>query len=125
MFYVVLYTILFSAFTIASIILTGSRSFISGQELTFLKVIQLILNWHFILGATFAFLSRLFFIMLNNHIMKIPDLAGNSTTITAMITSVATIFMIIANYYFLGEKINTQQGVGAFLILLGIFIIVK
>jgi len=125
MAYVILYTILFSAVTVVSILLTGSRSFINGQELSPLKIIQLLLNWHFILGAFFAFMSRLFFIMINNSLMKIPELASSSTTITAFVTSIAMIFVIIANYYFLGERINLTQGVGAFLILLGIFIIVR
>jgi drug/metabolite transporter (DMT)-like permease len=57
--------------------------------------------------------------------MKIPDLANSSTTITGFITSIAMIFVIIANHYFLGEKINMQQGIGGFLILLGIFTILK
>lgn len=125
MFSIVIYTIIFSIVTVISILLTGSRSFISGEEMTFVKIIKLLLDWHFILGAGFAFLARLTFIMINNSLLKIPDLAGSSTTITAFITSVAMIFVIIANYLFLGERISVTQGVGAFLILIGIFIIVK
>lgn len=125
MFYVVLYTIFFSVVTVVSIILTGSRSFITGAELSPVKIVLLLLDWHFILGAGFAFLSRLFFILINNSLMKIPHLAGSSTTITAFITSVAMVFVIIANYYFLGERINVSQGVGAFIILVGIFVITR
>ena len=125
MFYVILYTILFSIVTVISILLTGSRSFISGQDLTPMKIFRLLIDWHFILGAGFAFLARLFFIFINNSLLKMPDLANSSTTITAFITSITMIFVIGANYYFLGEIINIQQGTGAFLILLGIFIITK
>lgn len=125
MFYVIFYTILFSLVTVISIILTGSRSFISGQELTPLKIFKLLLDWHFLLGAGFAFMSRLFFVMINNSLMKIPNLANSSTTITAFITSVSLIFVVIGNCYFLNERINYWQGIGAFLILIGIFLISK
>jgi len=125
MFYVILYTILFSLVTVISILLTGSRSFISGSNLTPMAIIKMLFDWHFLLGATFAFAARLFFIMINNSLLKIPDLAGSSTTVTTFITSIAMVFVIIANYYFLGEKINTTQGVGVFVILFGIFLITR
>ena len=125
MFYVILYTALFSIVTVVSILLTGSRSFISGGELTPMKIVQMIFDWHFILGAGFAFAARLFFIMVNNSLLKIPHLADSSTTITTFITSIAMILVIIANYYFLGKKINAMQGAGAFIILLGIFMITR
>ena len=122
---VIIYTIVFSVVTVISILLTGSRSFITGDTMTPIKVIKLLLDWHFILGAGFAFLARLSFILINNSLLKMPNLAGSSTTITAFITSIAMIFVIAANYLFLGERISVSQGVGAFLILVGIFIIVK
>lgn len=125
MFYVILYTILFSIVTVISILLTGSRSFIYGGELTPMKIVRMLIDWHFIFGAGFAFLARLFFIMTNNALLKIPHLAGSSTTITMFITSLAMVFVIIANYYFLGERINVSQGIGAFVILLGIFLITR
>jgi len=120
---VILYTILFSLVTVISILLTGSRSFISGSNLTPMAVVKMVLDWHFILGAGFAFMARLLFIMVNNSLLKIPHLANSSTTITMFITSIAMVFVIIANYYFLGEKINVTQGVGALVILIGIFMI--
>lgn len=123
MIQVILYTILFSAVTVVSILLTGSRSFINGSELTPLGILKMLLDWHFILGAGFAFLARLFFIMVNNSLLKIPELAGSSTTITTFITSIAMVFVVAANYYFLGERINATQGIGAFVILVGIFLI--
>lgn len=125
MAYVILYTILFSVVTVISILLTGSRSFLTGTELTPLKIIRMLLDWHFILGAGFAFMARLFFIMVNNSLLKIPHLAISSTTITTLITSVALVFVIIANHYFLGERINITQGIGAFIILVGIFVITR
>ncbi|EKE12094.1 MAG: hypothetical protein ACD_14C00020G0001 [uncultured bacterium] len=120
---VILYTILFSLVTVISILLTGSRSFISGSNLTPMAVVKMVFDWHFLLGAGFAFMARLLFIMVNNSLLKIPHLANSSTTITMFITSIAMVFVIIANYYFLGEKINVTQGVGALVILIGIFMI--
>lgn len=125
MLQVIIYTILFSLVTVISILLTGSRSFINGSELTPLSILKMLLDWHFILGAGFAFAARLFFIMVNNSLLKIPDLANSSTTITTFITSIAMVFVIVANYYFLGEKINATQGLGAFIILFGIFLITR
>lgn len=124
MLQVAIWTILFSLVTVISIILTGSRTIVSGQ-IDFPRMLRIIFDWHFIVGAGFAFLARLFFIMVNNSLYKIPHLENSSTTITAFITSIAMVFVIIANYYFLGEKINLTQGIGAFVILFGIFLIAK
>ncbi|OIQ02477.1 MAG: hypothetical protein AUK58_03115 [Candidatus Moranbacteria bacterium CG2_30_41_165] len=121
---VIFWTILFSLATVISITLTGSRALISG-DFTLLRTIKMILDWNFIVGASFAFLARLFFILVNNSLLKIPHLAQSSTSITMFITSVALIFVLIANYYFLGERINLTQGIGAFIILFGIFIITR
>lgn len=125
MSFVILYTVLFSVVTVASILLTGSRSFINGSDLSPVGIVKMLLDWHFILGAGFAFLARLFFILTNNALLKIPELANSSTTITTFITSIAMVFVVIANYYFLGEKINATQGLGAFIILFGIFLITR
>lgn len=121
---VIFWTILFSIATVISITLTGSRALISG-DFTFPRIITMIFDWHFIVGASFAFLARLFFIFVNNSLLKIPHLAQNSTSITMFITSIAIVFVLIANYYFLGERINLTQGIGAFIILFGIFIITR
>lgn len=123
--YVILYTILFSLVTVISILLTGSRSFISGSNMTPMSIIKMIIDWHFIVGAGFAFLARLLFIMVNNSLLKIPELANSSTTITMFVTSIAMVFVIIANYYFLGERINAIQGAGAFVIIIGILMITR
>jgi drug/metabolite transporter (DMT)-like permease len=119
---VVLWTAIFSLVTVTSIILTGSRSLIDG-DINFIRLLHILIDWRFLLGASFAFIARLSFIMINNALLKIPDLAASSTTITTFITSIAMVFVIIANYYFLGERISLTQGVGAFVILIGIFLI--
>jgi drug/metabolite transporter (DMT)-like permease len=119
---VIFWTIIFSLATVVSILLTGSRGLISG-DLTPLRVLHILIDWRFILGAGFAFVSRLTFILINNALLKIPHLAQSSTTITMFITSIAMVFVILANYAFLGERINLNQGIGAFVIIIGIAII--
>lgn len=100
----------------------GSRDIIGGN-ITFASLPGIIFHWKFIAGAFFAFLARLFFVLINNSLYKMPKLAAGSTTITALITTIAMVFIIIANYYFLGERLNYTQGLGAFFIILGATII--
>lgn len=122
MLQITILTILFSITTVASVVLIGGRGLIGGQ-MTPMNILKIIFDWHFIVGAVFAFFSRLLFLMINSAIYKIPELSVSSTTITTFITSVSLIFVAIANYYFLGEKISIIQGIGAFVILFGIFLI--
>lgn len=124
MFPVIFWTCIFSLVTVVSILLTGSRTLISG-DINFSRLLQILLDWRFLLGALFAFGARLSFILINNALLKIPQLAESSTTITALITSVALVFVILANYFFLGERIGLTQGVGAFIILFGIFLVTR
>jgi len=124
MFSIVIWTIIFSIATVISILLTGSRTLISG-DITFFRIIHILLDWRFILGAAFAFIARLSFIMINNALYKIPSLSNSSTTITTFITAVSMIFVVIANHYFLKEQLNNTQIFGAILIFIGIFFITK
>ena len=122
--YIIFLTLLFSITTAASVFLIGNRNLIGGP-VDFYGIVKVILNWRFILGAMFAFCSRILFLMINSALYKIPGLSKASTTITAFITSVSLIFVILANYLFLGEKINITQAVGIFVILFGIFLITR
>lgn len=122
MLQVILLTILFSIATVVSILLLGSRSIIGG-DMNFMRILQILFSWQFLLGAVFAFLARLIFMILNSVIFKIPELSASSTTVTTLITTVSLIFVIIANYFFLGEKIGTMQIIGAVVIFIGIFLI--
>lgn len=121
---VILLTIVFSVTTVISILLLGSRDIIAGN-MTPLRIFQILLSWQFILGAFFAFFSRLAFMLINSALYKIPELSNSSTTITTLITTVSLIFVIIANYFFLNERINLIQGIGAVVIIIGIFMITK
>jgi drug/metabolite transporter (DMT)-like permease len=118
---VILWTALFTVATVVSILLTGSRALVGGQ-IDASRLVAILIDWHFILGAGFAFVARLCFVMVNNSLLKVPELANASTTITAFITSVALVFVVIANALFLDERMSPQQLIGAAVIVLGIII---
>ena len=122
MIYIFLLTIIFSIVSVFSVVLMGSRDLISGS-IDLSRILAIFFHWKFLLGAFFAFLARVLFLLINNGLYNIPSLSQSSTTITALITSVSTVAIIIANHYFLGERLNSTQGIGAFLIIIGIAII--
>jgi drug/metabolite transporter (DMT)-like permease len=122
---VVFWVFSFCLTTAISIVLLGDRSLISGDMRQIENIVRLIFSWKFILSMTFAVLTRLSFIMINNSMLKIPKLASASTTITTFATLLSLVFVVIANYYFLNEKLNLQQAAGAFIILIGIAIMVN
>ena len=109
--------------SVISIVLLGDKQLISGNLFQIKNILLLILNWKFIVSMSLAVLTRLTFILLNNAILKIPTLANASTTITTFISLISLIFIVIANHFYLNEKLNLQQGIGAFVILIGVAII--
>jgi drug/metabolite transporter (DMT)-like permease len=121
---VIVLTFLFCLTTAVSILLLGSRGIISGQ-MDLVRVAQILITWQFILGAIFAFLSRLFFMLINSAIYKMPTLSNSSTTVTTLITTVSLLFVMVANYLFLHERIATIQVIGALVIFVGIFLVAK
>ena len=124
-FIILFWIIVFSLSSSFSIALLGDRTLISGNLLDIHNIVHLILNWKFILAMALAVVSRLSFIMINNSLLKIPRLAGISTTLCTLITSVSLIFILIANYIFLDERLNLQQFIGAIVIIIGISLMVK
>lgn len=125
MLLIILWILIYCVANTASIVLLGDRSLISGNLLNIDNIIRLIFNWKFILAMIFAVLTRVSFIMINNSLLKIPKLANASTSIATFATLLSLIFILIANYYFLNEKLNMQQAVGAFIVLVGVTIMVK
>ena len=107
-----------------SILLLGSRSILAGN-MDFARIIQILFTWQFILGAVFAFGSRLIFMMINGALYKNPHLSASSTTITTLITTISLVFVIFANFIFLNERITVTQGIGALVIFVGIFLVAK
>jgi drug/metabolite transporter (DMT)-like permease len=124
MLQIIILTLAFSITSAVSIVLIGGRGII-GVDMNVVNILKIVFSWQFILGACFAFLSRLLFLMINSAVYKIPEMSISSTTITMFITSIATIFVIAANYYFLGERLNFSQGVGAAIIFAGTLVIMR
>jgi drug/metabolite transporter (DMT)-like permease len=121
---IILLTIFFGFITAVSIVLTGNRSLISGN-ITVKNFFRMIFDWRFIFAMILAVSSRFTFIYINNLLLRIPTLARNSTTITTFITALSYVFIIAANYIFLGERLSLQQIAGAGLIIGGIMLMVK
>ncbi len=122
--YIILLLLAFSITTAVSITLIGGRNLI-GVDMNFINILKILFAWQFLVAAFFAFFSRILFMMINSEIYKIPSLAVSSTTITTFVTSFALVFVVAANYYFLGERITPIQGIGAILILAGTFVIMR
>lgn len=125
MLLVFFWTIMYSIATAGSITLLGQRDLISGNLFSFEKIIALLINWKFIFSMLLALMARVSFIMTNNSLLKIPRLAANSTTITAFVTLIGLVLIVVFNYIFLKEKLNLNQAIGAFLIMFGIFMMLK
>lgn len=119
------WTIIYCFSSAMSIVLVGDRNLISGNLFELSTLVKILFNWKFILAMTLAIFSRISFIFLNNNLLKIPRLASISTTLTTFITLLSLIFIVIANYYFLGEKLNQQQVIGAGIILIGVSLMLK
>lgn len=111
--------------TTVSIVLLGDRSLISGNLFRLETLFSLVTNWRFILAMFSAVASRITFVLINNSLLKNPDLAPIATTITVFITLLSLIFIVIANYFFLDEKLSVQQLVGAVIILTGVVVMMK
>lgn len=124
MIYIIFLMIVFSGATAASVLLMGSRDII-GPQFTAGHLLSLVTNWKFVVGIAFAFVSRIIFLLINNAVYGIPHLAQSSTTITFLATTVSIFVVLLVNHYFLHESLNLSQGIGAFLILVGIFFLFR
>lgn len=125
MYLVIFWILIYCITNTVSIVLLGDRSLISGNLLNINNIVKLLLNWKFILAMLAAVLTRLSFIMINNALLKLPRLADASTSITTFATLLSLIFILLANYFFLGEKLDLRQAIGAFIVLLGVMVMLK
>lgn len=125
MLLIILWIFIYCITNTLSIVLLGDRSLISGNLLNIDNIMRLLFNWKFVLAMVFAVLTRVSFIMINNSLLKIPKLANASTSITTFATLLSLIFILLANYFFLNEKLNLNQAIGAFIVLVGVTIMVK
>ncbi len=108
-----------------SIVLLGDKKLLSNNLYNISNIFLLVINWKFILSMTLAILSRILFILINSSLLKVPYLAGSATTISVFITLVSIIFILVVNHYFLNETLNIRQGIGAFIVLAGVFIMLS
>ncbi len=122
---ILFWTLIYCLCNAFSIVLLGDRSLISGNLLEWSAIIKLLFNWKFILAMTLAVCARVSYVFLNNSFLKVPRLANISTTLTTFVTLISLLFIVLANYYFLDEKLNMQQMAGAGIILLGVAIMMK
>lgn len=122
---ILFWTLIYCLCNAFSIVLLGDRSLISGNLLELSAIIKLLFNWKFILAMTLAICARVSYVFLNNSFLKVPRLASISTTLTTFVTLISLLFIVLANYYFLDEKLNMQQMAGAGIILLGVAIMMK
>lgn len=106
-------------------VLLGDRVILSGNLLDFNKFLSVIFHWRFMVAMVLGVLGRYSFMLINNNLLRYPNLAQNSTTIAALISSVAFIFMLAGNYFFLGERIDIRQGIGAVFVMIGILLVMK
>lgn len=111
--------------SVFSIVLLGDRNLISGNLLNLKNLFLLAVNIKFIISMLLAIFARFSFIMINNTLLSMPRLAGAATTITTFLSLIFLIFVVIANYYFLQERLSLNQGIGAFIIMFGVFILLQ
>lgn len=122
---IIFWTLVYCLSTAFSIVLMGDRNLISGNLFQSAAILKVLLNWKFILAMALAIFSRISFILLNNSFLKVPRLAAISTTLTTFITIISIIFVVVANYIFLQEKLTIQQMLGGAIILIGAAIMIK
>jgi drug/metabolite transporter (DMT)-like permease len=122
---VFVWTIIFSLSTAVSIVLLGDRSLISGNLFEQRRILYLIFHIKFVLAIIFALIARVSFIFINNLLLKIDRFSDSSTTVTAFITAVSFVVIIIMNAFYLHEKLSLQQLAGAFFIMAGTWIMLK
>ncbi len=122
---IIFWTLVYCFSTAFSIVLMGDRNLISGNLMNPEAIIKLLFNWKFILAMALAIFSRISFILLNNSFLKVPRLAAISTTLTTFVTLISIIFIVLANSFFLHEKLNTQQMIGGIIMLVGVSLMIK
>lgn len=122
---VIIWTIIFSFASSLSIVLLGQRDLFSRNLLDIKNLLLLLMNWKFILSMILALFSRYSFMIINSSLLKIPRLANSATTITAFITSMSLILVVIMDFIILKERPALNQLIGAVIILFGVLIILR
>lgn len=119
------WTLLYCICNAASIFLLGDKNLIKGNLNNLESLFRILLNWKFSAAMLFAILARLSFVMINNGLLKNAKFENSSTTLTTFISLVSLVFIVVANYFFLGEMLSTKQVIGAAILLTGLFIMLN
>lgn len=122
MLFLILAVICYCITTAFSISLLGDKKLLSSNLFQVRNMLTLLFNWKFMLSMALAIGSRLTFVVINSTILKIPYLAGAATTVSVFVTLISIVFIIVANHYFLNETLSLRQGIGAFIVVAGICI---
>ena len=115
----------FGMVTAASITILGNRQLLSGKNLTLDSAITILSDWRLWLSMFFALLSRVLFVATNIVLIGNSRWSTNATTLTTFITASAYIFVVMSNYIFLDEALNSQQIIGAVIVILGVAIMLN
>lgn len=103
-----------------SILLLGDRNLIKGNLLSAEVLLKIIFHWKFITAMSLAVLARICFVLINSQLLKYPKLQIASTTLTTYISLLSLVFIVLANYLFLGESLSLQQMIGASILMIGL-----
>jgi len=120
-----LFTLLYCFSTAFSIALLGSKHLIQANLSQMSNVLGLLTSWRFIASMSLAVVSRLAFVLINNTLIKIPYLQPAATTLSVFITLISLVFIIIVNRYYLNELLSLKQGIGAFVVMTGVFMMLQ
>jgi drug/metabolite transporter (DMT)-like permease len=106
-----------------SILLLGDRNLIKGNLLSAEVLFKIIFHWKFITAMTLAIFARICFVLINSQLLKYPKHQVASTTLTTFISLLSLVFIVIANYLFLGETLSIKQIIGATILIIGLGIL--
>lgn len=124
-FHTLFWTLMFCICNATSIFLLGEKSLIKGSLNNWESIFRILFHWKFSASMLFAVISRASFIMINNSLLRDAKFVNSSTTVTSFISILSLVFIVLANYFFLGEMLNIKQVIGAGIILTGLFIMLN
>jgi hypothetical protein len=123
---VVLWAVLFSASTSASVTLIGSRDLIGNEIKDVGDVIAIGGSWRFITSMIFALISRILFVQVNRSLLAIEGFEESASTLTVIVTTTfSLISVIISNSIFLDERLTAVQFLGIFVLILGLAMVLR
>lgn len=118
---IVIWMLIYAVVVAASIIFIGRPL----ETLNVSSLLKLLLDWRFLLGGVLALGARFIFVVINNLASKQPALSDAHLTVAALATQLSILAIIGANAIFLHEQLRPIQMLGAFIILVGVFLVFR